>query len=1264
MKRSPFKHQELNTIELSEKHPEIPEFIQDIQGAELAIQNLNPEMPQVNKETQNSQYQVVKNANHPEIQKLRNQESARPKGNRINTITENEKNQQLLLFNARLENRPVTVLIDGGSAGNFVSENVIQKFKLTKILKQEPDTITLPDGRCYPCSHQIMGTLEIGNHEEDLVFNIAPIEHHDIILGKPWLTHHDPDIHWKTNTVIMRKPLATVVLRSPAPESSRLPVDEKNKKKKVTFAVPEPSPPPSDFKIKTISAMQIKRVLRHDESAAFLVHMHAIEKESSEPPGLSKSAQAIVQEFADVFPAKLPTGLPPSRNVDFKIELIPGATPPSRPTYRLSYPEMNELKKQLSEMLEQGIIRPSTSPYGAPILFVKKKDGSLRMCTDYRALNKLTVKNKYPLPRIEELTDQLQGAKVFSKIDLRSGYHQIRVASRDVHKTAFRTRYGHFEFLALPFGLTNAPATFMRLMNDVLRPLLDSCVVVYLDDILVYSPSIQEHESHLRQVLTLLRRHQLYGKLSKCEFFKESVEFLGHIVCGEGIKTDPIKIQAVQEWPTPRNVSEVRGFLGLANFYHKFVDKFAHRAAPLTDLLRKDQDFQWAESQEQAFQDLKQALVAAPVLRVADPKLDFILHTDASGFAVGAVLSQEDGRGLRPVAFASRKLNSAEQNYAVHELELLAIMHALRTWRHYLLGTRTRVVTDHLSLKYLQTQPTLSRRQARWLETLQEFDLEITYQAGSTNVVADALSRRPDLQINAVSTITLKDELRTKIIEGYQKDPTFREIYESLTQPEHSAPTHLKSTIHKYQVVQGLLYLVHQDQQRLCLPDHTTLRLEMLREHHDTRITGHFGFEKTYDTMHRQFYWPNMARTIRDYIHSCDVCQRTKSDHRAPAGLLQPLPIPTQRWEQVSMDFITCLPRTKAGHDAILVVVDRLSKMAHFVPTTTNATAPGTARLFFNMVGRYHGLPKIIVSDRDPKFNSTFWRALWQQFDTKLAMSTAFHPETDGQTERTNRTLEQVLRAFVAYNQTNWDEILPAAEFAINNSVSSSTGMSPFYLAYGQHPVVPSSLLSPNQRDNPSNVAAVEDYVLHLANLIKMATDQLLTAQSRQAKYANQDRREEIFRAGEEVMLSTAHVLLESQTQRPSRKLQDKYIGPFPIIEVISPTAYKLQLPPTMRVHPVFHVSLLKRYVKNPEMFAERVQEPPPPVIVDDGSIEYEVERILDKRVRQYGRGSRTEYLVKWLGYPDHDATWEPASHLTRTAEAIQEYETGTKLDF
>jgi hypothetical protein len=589
-----------------------------------------------------------------------------------------------------------------------------------------------------------------------------------------------------------------------------------------------------------------------------------------------------------VFPEELPAGLPPARNVDHAIELEPGAQPPFRAPYRLSHSEMEELKKQLGELLDKGFIQPSVSPYGAPVLFVQKKSGELRMCIDYRMLNKVTIRNKYPLPMPDDLFDQLHGAQVFSKIDLRSGYHQIRINGEDVYKTAFRTRYGHFEFRVLPFGLTNAPATFMRLMNDIMRPLLDKCVVVFLDDILVFSRSQEEHQEHLRQVLGILREHKLYARMSKCEFGKRSVEFLGHIVSAEGIHTEPSKIEKVKDWPTPTSIKELHSFLGMASYYRRFIKGHSKITAPLTHLLKKDVPFIWTNTEQQAFDTLKHALVTAPVMCTPRPDLPFTVTTDASDLAVGAVLSQDDGKGERPVAYTSSTLSAAQRKYATYDKEMFAILEAIRVWRPYLAGKPFTIVTDHAPLKYLQSQTTLSPRQARWVDRLSEYQFTIVYKPGRLNAVADALSRRPTgtKETNAITAVDMQEKFFERIRKGYTNDSFFAGVKALLEGEKGLAKPKLYKYAKQFKLeANGLLYETRGTVPRLCIPADNHLRTELLHDHHDAPIFENFGEEKTMASIKQRYSWPRMNRDIKHYVKSCDACQRNKSSNRQLASM-------------------------------------------------------------------------------------------------------------------------------------------------------------------------------------------------------------------------------------------------------------------------------------------------------------------------------------------------------------------------------------------
>ncbi|GAB2279902.1 hypothetical protein Dimus_039391 [Dionaea muscipula] len=814
----------------------------------------------------------------------------------------------------------------------------------------------------------------------------------------------------------------------------------------------------------------------------------------------------VVREFADVFPNDLP-GLPPDREVEFVIDLLPDTRPISKAPYRMTPVELKELSAQLQELLDKGFIRTSVSPWGAPVLFVKNKDGSMRLCIDYRELNKVTIKNRYPLPRIDDLFDQLQGAQVFSKIDLRSGYHQLKVKEGDIAKTAFRTRYGHYEFLVMPFGLTNAPAAFMDLMHRVFKPYLDQFIVVFIDDVLIYSKSETEHAEHLRLTLQTLREKQLFAKFSKCEFWLDHVAFLGHVISRDGVSVDRKKVEAVERWPRPTTVSEVRSFLGMAGYYRRFVEGFSTLALPLTSLIRKDGKFVWSDACERSFVELKRRLTTAPVLALPIEGGNFVIYSDASLQGLGCVLMQHG----RVIAYVSRQLKTHERNYPTHDLELAAVVFALKLWRHYLYGESCEVFTDHKSLKYIFTQRELNLRQRRWLELLKDFDLTIQYHPGKANVVADALSRRGESSVACLTVqsglieefrrleiqpvresvgalidrLIVRPTLGDQILTAQREDPECQSIIGRLTEGADS----------DFVVTPDGFLRFHG---RIVLPNQEELRAALFAEAHNSWFNVHPGATKMFHDLRERFWWRGMKRHIAEFVSRCLVCQQVKAEHQRPAGRLQPLPIPEWKWEHITMDFVTGLPTTRNGHDAVWVIVDRLTKSAHFLPVKVTFSLERLARLYIREIIRLHGAPVTIVSDRDPRFVSKFWGALHREFGTRLSFSTAYHPQTDGQSERTIQTLEDMLRACALDWRGNWDDHLPLMEFSYNNSFHSSIEMAPYEALYGRKCRSPSCWAEVGERQ-----ILGPELVDEASQKIAMIRERLATAQSRQKSYAD-----------------------------------------------------------------------------------------------------------------------------------------------------------------
>lgn len=636
-------------------------------------------------------------------------------------------------------------------------------------------------------------------------------------------------------------------------------------------------------------------------------------------------------------------------------------------------------------MLKAGVIQPSSSPFASPVILVKKKDGTWRLCTDYRHLNAMTVVAKFPVPIIEELLDELHGAVWFSKLDLRAGYHQIRMAEGEEYKTAFHTHSGHFEFKVMSFGLAGGPATFNGAMHETLHPLNHHCVLLFFDDILVFSKTLQDHVEHLRQVLQLLRRDQWKVKLSKCMFGQQQLSYLGHTISAAGVATDADKVSAVQKWHQPTNVKEVRSFLGLAGYYRRFVRGFGIIARPLFQLLKKGSPFVWTGNTEEAFQTLKSKLVEAPVLALPDFSKTFVVETDACDTGVGAVLQQEG----HPIAFMSKPLSPKFQGLSTYEKEYLAIIMAVEQWRPYLQHKEFTILTDQKSLIHLEQHRLTTPWQQKAFTKLLGLQYCIKYKKGSDNGAADALSRAQHAeQLSAISVCQpawLQD-----ILSSYNSNPQAQRILERLAiRPDPKQ---------RFTVVQGIIRF----RNRIWLGGSTALQQQIVSAFHDSPMGGHSGFPATYSRVRKLFAWPKMKAHILQYVRCCQICQQAKPERVAYPGLLEPLPVPQESWEMISMDFIDGLPQS-GQFNCIWVIVDKLTKFAQFLPLAHPYTASKCALLYMTQVYKNHGFPGAIISDRDPVFTSHFWQELFKYAGTELKMSTTNHPQTDGQTERVNQ---------------------------------------------------------------------------------------------------------------------------------------------------------------------------------------------------------------------------------------------------------------------
>jgi len=668
--------------------------------------------------------------------------------------------------------------------------------------------------------------------------------------------------------------------------------------------------------------------------------------------------------------------------------------------------------------------------------------------------------------------DRLAKAKWMTKIDLKSGFNLVRITEGHEWKTAFRCRYGLFEYNVMPFGLINAPATFQAMMNGIFQDLIDAGVLIYLDDILIHAETEEEHDEIVKEVLRRLAKHHLAVAPQKCSWSTHTVEFLGYIISPDGIKMSDDKVDCILRWQTPKSLKEGQSFVGFANFYRRFIRNFSAIVKPLTDANKKDKkSWQWTPAMDDAFRYLKGAFTTAPVLLHFDPQRGSFVETDSSDFALGGVLSQKDDEGkLHPVAFHSRKLMPAEINYEIHDKELLAIVDCFEKWRRYLEGAahRTEVFSDHQNLAYFTTAKVLNRRQARWAQQLANYNFVINYRPGRQNEKADILSRLPQhrpekggsedqpitsvlqdkhfahpiasifspapsfllssARLCSIATQRWTDEFKAKVADAGGRDQAYKD--------EMASPGK------DVDIEDGILYRKN----RLWIPQE--LRQEVFFSEHDTKFAGHIGMDKTLELITRNFWWPNLEESVREYVGSCLDCQRNKNPRHAPHGLLQPMELHYKPWQTVAMDFITDLPLSN-GCDSIWVMVDPFTKMAHFVPLKSGEKkTEDLIKIFARVYWRAHGVPLDIISDRDSRFTAHLWKDFLKLVGIKSRMSTAFHPQTDGQTERLNQILEIYLRAFVNYEMSNWEDLLPMAEFAYNNTKSTSPSSNPTALAF------------------------------------------------------------------------------------------------------------------------------------------------------------------------------------------------------------------------
>lgn len=964
-----------------------------------------------------------------------------------------------------------------------------------------------------------------------------------------------------------------------------------------------------------------------------------------------------VSEFPSVLRDDLPSELPPSRKWDHTLPLLKDAEPFYARARRTSIEEDGWLRKELDELLSRGAIRKSESPFAAPILFVPKKDGTKRFCVDYRGLNARTRRNRYPLPLVDACLDRMRGARFFSKFDLKSGFHQLRIAEKDVFKTAFSTKYGLFEWLVCPFGLADMPATFQRMMNEIFADLIDQGVQIYMDDICIATATLLEHERLTREVLRRLAEHKLVIRPDKCVWCADRVEFLGHLITREGLRPAEDKVGLIRAWPLPTTSTELRGFLGLCNFVRRYIPQYAELTAPLFDLLARPvgSALTLTKSDRKAIEALKQAVQSAATIRIPDQSRPLAIAADASGVASGAVLLQHDGAQWQPCAFTGHKFTQSERNWPIGDRELFACLHGLRTWGHYLRGREVRVFTDHAPLLSFFSGSELKPRHARWAgELSSDYHVKLEYHPGTSELLAapDAISRfsalaaREEAPTLTVAAASPSSDARTPTIplarfsEGLDEDPEFAAALLMLRAPAHkpppdSVPWAIRRFRGLWTLAGGVLYFDN----RVCVPP--ALRSTLLDEVHGSTFCGHFGVARTEARLRKHWYWRGLYKDVKRKVSRCLQCQKSKAAPAHTRGILDPLPVPHGNWHTISMDFVKC--PDVGSYNQALIVVDSGSKFIAALPCHTTITAEEVAKLLWSQLFWIFGIPRVIISDRDKLFVSKLWDGLFRCMGTRLNMASTGHAQTDGQSERAVRTWTQAVRAACDGDPTRWVVVSKAICSAYNSAPHADTGIAPHVALFGQErpsPAVPPVPLN----DAPSSV---QEFLDVTESLRLRAHDHMIAARMREVARSERKNKHQKFEVGDTVLLDVNHASWIPGTAGNKPKFVPRWLGPYEVIRCLGDSAYRLKLPREAgRAHNSFHISFLRRHVP------ENGDEVDLDALDDDDDDTFEVDRIVGA-VWKYDQWL---YAVKFKDQSLANGHWIFESE-TSCPEAIKAFE-------
>lgn len=857
------------------------------------------------------------------------------------------------------------------------------------------------------------------------------------------------------------------------------------------------------------------------------------------------------------------------------IHLKPEAVPIKQPVRRIPFGYQEEVRNDLRTMLSDGIIEKSSSEWASPLVLVRKPSGDLRICVDYRKLNEVTSVTSYPLPNINETLDRLAGASFFTSIDMVSGYHQVEIAEEDKDKTAFISPYGLYQYCRMPYGLAGAPGTFQSVIEDMVQVLETEDIMAYLDDVICFHSTFEEHLEGINRMLQMIRKagFKLSGK--KCQFATRSVKFLGHIIDQSGVRPLPEKLEIIRNWKAPENEKELRQFLGVCTFWRRFVKDFAKVAVPLHNLLNKP-EFVWSSECQLAFEALKEVLCNTVTLKLPNRRGRFSVTCDASNYAVGYYLEQTDESGKRrPVAFGGKKLSKAEVNYSTTEKECLAVVEALKAYRPYLLANEFDLYTDHQSLKWLLSRTKEhSGRLWRWVDKIREFQYVVKHIAGNKNVVADALSRIRTVEREGAGEWSLE-----YVRQQQEKCPKLKALRKCLESSREMIPTadrELKVLINELPKCflgnDGVLRHKSKDgRAQIIIPG--TLTSRVLKMMHDDQ--GHFGFAKTLQRTKERFYWPHMSSEIEEWCKKCKVCQQRRSPIPAKRAPLQPI-ITSHPGELVTMDIVE-YPQSSRGYRYCLVMIDHFTKWLELFPLRNQKAETVAKKVFDGWIPR-HGAPEQLHHDQGKNLTATMIQEVCSFLEIWNTRTTPFHPQSDGASERSIRTVNNMLAKVVAEDQRNWDLYVSSSCFAYNTAVHSSTGFTPSYLEFGRELRLPNDLIELEQleTEDRSHNEYAKQLKTRLRKAFERAREVLHTTHKTQKHYYDRWAKANTYKKGDLVLW------MDSKTRRGRcMKLNRPWTGPWEVIKQLGEVVYRIKYKGDKKINVrrrVVHHNQLKRF--------------------------------------------------------------------------------------